>query len=58
MKQATTKKESELDEARVLEEVRQAINSIKYGCVQIVLHDSKVVQIEKTEKIRMAGNSQ
>lgn len=41
-----------------MEEVRRAIRTIKYGCVQITLHDSKVVQIEKTEKIRMTGSSQ
>lgn len=47
-----------LEENRILEEVLRAIRSIKYGCVQITLHDSRVVQIEKTEKIRMTGGSQ
>ncbi len=33
--------------------VLEAIKSIKYGYVQITIHDSKVVQIDKTEKIRI-----
>ncbi len=34
-------------------QVLEAIRSIKYGCVQITVHDSRVVQIDKTEKIRI-----
>lgn len=30
-----------------------AIKSIKYGDVQIIIQNSKVVQIDKTEKIRL-----
>ena len=33
--------------------VLEAIKSIKYGYVQITIHDSQVVQIDKTEKIRI-----
>ncbi len=33
--------------------VLEAIKSIKYGYVQITIHDSEVVQIDKTEKIRI-----
>ncbi|MBI1976574.1 MAG: YezD family protein, partial [Candidatus Omnitrophica bacterium] len=29
-----------------------AIRSIHYGSVEIIIHDSKVVQVERTEKIR------
>ncbi|NBV22472.1 MAG: DUF2292 domain-containing protein [Proteobacteria bacterium] len=39
-------------EAAWLETVRSYVSSIKFGVVQIVVHDSTVVQIERTEKLR------
>jgi hypothetical protein len=33
-------------------EILLAIGSIRYGSVEIIIHDSKVVQIERKEKIR------
>lgn len=36
-----------------LETVRNYVGSIKFGVVQIVVHDSAVVQIERTEKLRL-----
>ena len=36
-----------------LELVPQKVQSLRFGVVQIVVHDSKVTQIERTEKIRM-----
>ena len=35
-----------------VEVVRTQVESINFGTVQIVVHERKVVQIEKTEKIR------
>lgn len=35
-----------------IEAVRAQVNSLRFGQVQIVVHDARVVQIEKTEKIR------
>ena len=35
-----------------LEVVRKHVASLSFGVVQITVHDSKVVQIERTEKIR------
>ncbi|CAM3147087.1 YezD family protein [Rariglobus hedericola] len=35
--------------------VRQKVESLRYGVVQIVVHDGKVTQIERTEKTRIAG---
>ncbi|PYJ40358.1 MAG: hypothetical protein DME86_12415 [Verrucomicrobia bacterium] len=29
------------------------VQSLRFGVVQIVVHDSKVTQIERTEKIRL-----
>ena len=36
-----------------LEVVRQQVSSLRYGVVQIVVHDSQVTQIEKTERVRL-----
>ena len=32
--------------------VRRQVGSLRFGVVQIVVHDARVVQIERTEKIR------
>lgn len=36
-----------------IETVRAQVDSLRYGVVQIVVHDSQVVQIERTEKVRL-----
>ena len=36
-----------------LEIVRQNVQSLRFGVVQIVVHDSRVTQIERTEKTRL-----
>jgi hypothetical protein len=36
-----------------LELVRRQVESLNYGVVQIVVHDSRVTQIEKTERVRL-----
>lgn len=45
------------DSAAWLEAVRRQIKTLRFGVVQIVVHDSRVVQIERTEKIRLADKS-
>jgi len=42
----------ETDET-VLDEIRKAILSVRFGNVQVIVQDGKVVQIDKTEKIRL-----
>lgn len=42
-------------EGQLLLDILSAIKSIKYGYVQIIIQNSKVVQIDKTEKIRLSG---
>ena len=37
----------------VEEEILQAVRRIRYGSVEITIHDSQVVQIERKEKIRL-----
>jgi hypothetical protein len=36
-----------------LEMVQRQVASLRYGVVQIVVHDSRVTQIEKTERVRL-----
>ncbi|MEN6306301.1 MAG: YezD family protein [Anaerohalosphaeraceae bacterium] len=40
-----------------LDVVRKTIEGVDYGVVSIVIHNSKVVQVERTQKIRFdTGN--
>jgi hypothetical protein len=45
------------DKARIpvdwLELVREKVEGLRFGVVQIVVHDSRVTQIERTEKTRL-----
>jgi hypothetical protein len=36
-----------------LQIVREKVETLRYGVVQIVIHDSRVTQIERTEKTRI-----
>jgi hypothetical protein len=33
--------------------ILEAVRAIRFGMVQITIHDSQVVQIERTEKVRV-----
>ena len=37
-----------------LELVRRQVTSLRFGVVQIVVHDAQVTQVEKTERVRLA----
>lgn len=37
---------------RIEQELRRALSEIRFGSVEIVIHDSQVVQIERREKVR------
>lgn len=39
---------------RVLEEVAKAMAGLRYGSVEITVHDGKVTQIEAKKKIRLS----
>jgi len=43
---------SEIEQA-----IHFALKGIRFGSVEIVIHDSKVVQIERKEKMRLAGTT-
>jgi hypothetical protein len=36
----------------IIKEIIEALNNLKYGHVQITVHNSRIVQIDKTEKTR------
>ena len=40
--------------ARALDLVYKAIAEIRYGTVQVIVQDGRIVQIDKTEKTRLA----
>jgi hypothetical protein len=44
------------EDSKWLELVIQQVKSLRYGVVEIVVHNSKVIQIEKTERVRLDKN--
>lgn len=36
--------------------VQEKVESLRYGVVQLVVHDGRVTQIERTEKTRLASS--
>jgi len=47
---AQTSRDAQPDWLRV---VQQKVESLRYGVVQLVVHDGRVTQIERTEKTRI-----
>ena len=41
------------EDREVLRRILEAIRSIRHGQVQIIIQDSRVVQIDTTEKVRL-----
>ncbi|PYV37115.1 MAG: DUF2292 domain-containing protein [Acidobacteria bacterium] len=37
---------------QLISEILSALNKLRYGSVEITVHNSKIVQIEKKEKLR------
>ncbi|MCM3271343.1 YezD family protein [Paenibacillus elgii] len=37
--------------------ILQSVNGLEYGTVQIVVHDGRIVQIERTERKRFEADS-
>lgn len=40
-----------------LERIRQSLNGLEFGNVQIIVHGGRIVQIERTERKRFEGES-
>jgi hypothetical protein len=36
----------------LLHEIARAVNSLRYGTVQITVHNARIVQIDKLERVR------
>lgn len=36
----------------LLRQLEQALHSIRYGTIELVIHDGRVVQLERREKVR------
>ena len=39
------------------QQILRALQEIRYGSVEIIIHDSRIVQIERKEKIRVDTDS-
>ena len=37
-------------------EILEALRAIKYGSIEITLHDGRIVQIERREKVRLRND--
>lgn len=37
----------------IQEEIFKAIQGLRYGSVEVIVHDSQIVQIERKEKLRL-----
>lgn len=50
---ATLNSLDEQDEAGILREIQTALRGLKFGAVEITVHNGQVVQIERKEKFRL-----
>ena len=41
------------EDLKWLDLVVEQVRSLRFGVVEIIVHDSRVIQIEKTEKLRL-----
>jgi hypothetical protein len=48
-------KELSADEIALLRDVILALRNLRYGSVNLTVHDGRLVEIQKVEKIRMNG---
>ena len=42
------------EDGEIVRQIIEAVRSVRFGQVQIIIQDSRVVQIDKTEKVRLA----
>ena len=45
------------DEAGLVREIHKALKGLRYGAVEITVHNGQVVQIERKEKFRLQAPS-
>jgi hypothetical protein len=51
-----TSRPSSIDLERALEEIERAIRGISYGSIEVVIQNSRVVQIERKQKFRFSAD--
>jgi len=51
-KPANPKVSQETQKNRIEQEILQAIREISYGSVEVIIHDARIVQILRKEKLR------
>ena len=39
-----------------LRQLEQALHGLAYGSIQLIVHDSQIVRIERLERIRLTGS--
>ena len=54
---ATLRNLEDQDEASILREIQAALQGLKFGSVEITVHNGQVVQIERKEKFRLNASS-
>lgn len=47
----------ESDAAAWIEIVKQKVAAMRFGSVQIIVHEGRVTQVESTEKTRLPGDA-
>ncbi len=45
------------DEATILREIQSALRDLRFGAVEITVHNAQVVQIERKEKFRLQNRA-
>lgn len=51
-------KELSGDRTDIEREILRAVSEVKYGSVEIVIHDARVVQVERREKVRFKKDNE
>lgn len=52
---AALKSNSPTQDKQVLDGIAQALTGLRFGSIEIVVHEGKVTQIERKEKFRLIG---
>ena len=55
MSKLARRREDDLEEAteRALQRIKDALRGLAYGQLTIVVHEGRIVQVERTEKFRL-----
>lgn len=43
-------------DTNVIIQIARAVNALRYGSVEIIVHDGRIVQIERREKLRLEAS--